>query len=103
MQRPRFHRTCIATRAVPSRSVHRPVGQRGRWIPSVVCVLPGSALVPESPMAVELDVSALGRSLAFYVAALGFTVAVHRPARRFAYLTLDGSVDVMLQGRRGRA
>jgi catechol 2,3-dioxygenase-like lactoylglutathione lyase family enzyme len=52
-------------------------------------------------MAVELDVSDLGRSLDFYVGALGFAIAVDRPARRFAYLTLDGSVDLMLQEAAG--
>jgi catechol 2,3-dioxygenase-like lactoylglutathione lyase family enzyme len=41
-------------------------------------------------MVVELDVSDLGQSLDFYVSALGFTVAVDRPERRFAYLSRDG-------------
>jgi catechol 2,3-dioxygenase-like lactoylglutathione lyase family enzyme len=54
-----------------------------------------------SPMLVELDVADLGRSVDFYVAALGFAVAVERPARQFAYLTLDGTVDLMLQAADG--
>jgi len=49
---------------------------------------------------VELDVSDLGASVAWY-AALGFGVAVHRPERRFAYLTRHGCADVMLQALDG--
>jgi catechol 2,3-dioxygenase-like lactoylglutathione lyase family enzyme len=52
-------------------------------------------------MAVELDVSDLDRSVAFYVSVLGFTVAVDRPERRFAYLTRNASVDLMLQSADG--
>src|SRR5690349_22893215 len=52
-------------------------------------------------MAVELDVSELDRSIHFYVSALGFEVAVDRPARRFAYLTRDAAVDLMLQSAAG--
>src|SRR5690349_4170790 len=51
-------------------------------------------------LVVELDVSDLPRSIEFY-ATLGFAVAVSRPARRFAYLTRDGCVDVMLQAADG--
>jgi catechol 2,3-dioxygenase-like lactoylglutathione lyase family enzyme len=51
-------------------------------------------------MLVELDVSDLEASVAFY-RLLGFTVAVDRPQRRFAYLTLDGTVDLMLQASEG--
>ncbi|MET1001465.1 MAG: VOC family protein [Acidimicrobiia bacterium] len=60
-----------------------------------------SALVRTSSMVVELDVSDLEQSLVFYVSALGFTVAVDRPERRFAYLTRDGCVDLMLQSADG--
>jgi catechol 2,3-dioxygenase-like lactoylglutathione lyase family enzyme len=49
----------------------------------------------------ELDVSDLGTSIEFYVSGLGFAVAVERPARGFAYLTQDGSVDLMLQSADG--
>ena len=49
-----------------------------------------------APLVVELDVSHLQMSVDFY-RMLGFAVAVDRPDRRFAYLTLDGCVDVMLQ------
>jgi catechol 2,3-dioxygenase-like lactoylglutathione lyase family enzyme len=57
----------------------------------------GPVNVRTSPVVVELDVSDLGRSVEFYVSALGFTTAVHRPERRFAYLTRDSCVDLMLQ------
>ena len=60
-----------------------------------------SARVRTSSMVVELDVSDLGQSLDFYVSALGFTVAVDRPERRFVYLTRDGCVDLMLQSADG--
>lgn len=58
------------------------------------------------PVVPELDVSDLDRSLAFYVAALDFTVAVARPEERFVYL-VRGAVHLMLQqadgpGRRFR-
>ena len=53
------------------------------------------------PMVVELDVSDLAESLGFYVSALGFTVAIDRPERRFAYLTRDDCVDLMLQSADG--
>ena len=51
-------------------------------------------------MVVELDVSDLAPSRHFYESALGFTVAVDRPERRFAYLTRDG-IDLMLQSADG--
>jgi catechol 2,3-dioxygenase-like lactoylglutathione lyase family enzyme len=44
----------------------------------------------------ELDVYNLDRSLAFYVAVLGFRVLFSRPEDRFAYLDLDG-VHLMLE------
>jgi catechol 2,3-dioxygenase-like lactoylglutathione lyase family enzyme len=44
----------------------------------------------------ELDVTNLDRSLAFYVAVLGFRVVFSRPEDRFAYLDLDG-VHLMLE------
>jgi catechol 2,3-dioxygenase-like lactoylglutathione lyase family enzyme len=44
----------------------------------------------------ELDVDDLDRSLAFYVAVIGFRVVFSRPEDRFAYLDLDG-VHVMLE------
>ncbi len=44
----------------------------------------------------ELDVSNLDRSLAFYVAVIGFRVLFSRPEDRFAYLDLDG-VHLMLE------
>ena len=44
----------------------------------------------------ELDVYNLDRSLAFYVAVLGFRVLFSRPEDRFAYLALDG-VHLMLE------
>jgi hypothetical protein len=47
-------------------------------------------------MLVELDVSDLAASVVFY-GLLGFTVAFERRERRFAFLTRDGCVDVMLQ------
>src|SRR6266508_3114323 len=52
-------------------------------------------------MIVELDVFDLGRSVDFYVSALGFTIAVDRPERKFAYLTRNGRVDLMLQSADG--
>lgn len=52
-------------------------------------------------MVVELDVFDFGRSVDFYVLVLGFTVAVDRPERKFAYLTRDGCVDLMLQWAHG--
>jgi catechol 2,3-dioxygenase-like lactoylglutathione lyase family enzyme len=53
-----------------------------------------------SPLVVELDVSDLRTSVDFYVS-LGFTVAVDRPERRFAHLTRNGCVDLMLQAADG--
>ena len=47
-------------------------------------------------MVPELIVDDLGASLAFY-ALLGFRVDYQRPAQRFAYLTLGGGVDLMLE------
>jgi catechol 2,3-dioxygenase-like lactoylglutathione lyase family enzyme len=44
----------------------------------------------------ELDVDDLDRSLAFYVAVIGFSVVFSRPEDRFAYLDLDG-VHLMLE------
>jgi catechol 2,3-dioxygenase-like lactoylglutathione lyase family enzyme len=52
-------------------------------------------------MVVELDVSDLERSVDFYVSVLGFDLAVDRPERRFAYLTKDGCVDLMVQSADG--
>jgi len=52
-------------------------------------------------MAVELDVSDVAESVRFYTTVLGFAVAVDRPERRFAYLTRDACVDVMLQAADG--
>jgi catechol 2,3-dioxygenase-like lactoylglutathione lyase family enzyme len=61
----------------------------------------GSVTDRKPSMVVELDVSDVGRSVDFYVAALGFRVAVDRPERRFAYLTLGGESDLMLQSADG--
>ena len=47
-------------------------------------------------MVPELIVDDLGASLTFY-ALLGFRVDYRRPAQRFAYLTLGGGVDLMLE------
>jgi catechol 2,3-dioxygenase-like lactoylglutathione lyase family enzyme len=48
----------------------------------------------------ELDVSDLGRSLAFYVDVCGFSIAYERPEERFAYLRL-GDAELMLQAADG--
>ncbi len=58
------------------------------------------------PVIPELDVADLGRSLSFYVDALGFSVRFERPEERFAYLA-RGPVHLMLEqadgpGRRFR-
>ena len=48
----------------------------------------------------ELDVSALDRSLAFYVGVLGFAVMFDRPEERFAFLNLGGA-QMMLEEAAG--
>ena len=48
----------------------------------------------------ELEVSNLGRSLAFYVGVIGFAVMFDRPEERFAFLTLEG-VHLMLEEAAG--
>lgn len=48
----------------------------------------------------ELDVTALGESLRFYVDILAFRVLFERPSERFAYLERDG-VELMIQEAAG--
>ena len=51
-------------------------------------------------LAPELDVGDLARSLAFYVAVLGFEVLYERPEDRFAYLAREGA-ELMLEAADG--
>jgi catechol 2,3-dioxygenase-like lactoylglutathione lyase family enzyme len=53
-----------------------------------------------APLVPELDVSDLGRSLAFYVDVLGFEVRYQRPEERFAYLKREGA-ELMLEEAEG--
>jgi catechol 2,3-dioxygenase-like lactoylglutathione lyase family enzyme len=53
-----------------------------------------------APLVPELDVSDLGRSLAFYVEVLGFEVRYQRPEERFAYLKREGA-ELMLEEAEG--
>jgi catechol 2,3-dioxygenase-like lactoylglutathione lyase family enzyme len=52
-------------------------------------------------LAPELAVSDIDASLEFWRDAIGFKVAYHRPAERFAYLERDGA-QIMLCQRNGR-
>jgi catechol 2,3-dioxygenase-like lactoylglutathione lyase family enzyme len=53
-----------------------------------------------APLVPELDVSDLGRSLAFYVAVLGFQVRYQRLEECFAYLEREGA-ELMLEEAAG--